>query len=303
MKRVKVMAKGGTPGTTNWRAVAKVLLVLTWLVVPALANAPLAPLNYWAEWGSDVAGFMENNTTWWQMSETKRVFYVYFPAPWIVGAFVWYELWFRTRRKRLVINGLDEGTAMLVVGDPNHKVGHLYDLACVLNWFKHITWKQFPRPLTGDSQTPDVTIYYRTSLFTNPLHWSKISTKPGNISYGYRTMWVEGVYRHRVIHSRRPLLDYEVLGDEQPYGVEFLKYERFKGAHRDTQEMILKDNYRMTLAEPGTAKLLTKSSMMSVSDDTRTEYLDELKEEDREAYLKRAREEGINYDGPAPHGE
>ena len=294
---------GGVAGTTNWRAVLKMALLITWLLVPAMLGKPLFPINYAIDYVDDVTDFMANNTTWWALSEQGRIFYVVFPIPWLICGAAWYEIWFRTRRKHLVINGQHEGVVMLILGDPNKKIGHLYDLATVLNGFKHIRAKDFPRPITMGDHPPNVTVYYRRSLFTSPLSWPRISTTPDLISYGHHTLWLEGRYRRRVRHDRRPVLDYEVLFNEVPYGVENLHLDEFVKDHRNTQENIMKDNYRMTVSEPGTAKTLVRSSMMTIADDTKNGYLDQLPREVRKRILLEAiQEEGL-LDGAAPVGK
>lgn len=289
----------GHPGSLNKRAVAKFITLFLWIGVSFLIARPFIPLNYAVEYVQDVQGFMENNTTWWNLSRSGRVFYVVFPIPWFIGAAVWYEGWFRKRRKRLIVNGQPEGVVMLVVGDPNYKDGHLYDLACVLNGFKHIKWSEFPRPILGNLAPPGVTIYYRSALFWNPITYAKISTRPENITYGYRTIWLEGKYRMRMRHKRRPVLDFEVIYDgEPPYKTVEMTRDEFVMAHRNTQETILKDNYRMTIAEPGVAKLLSRSSMMVISEDTRNEYIDQLPTEVQRRYLEAAAR-GEQFDGKA----
>lgn len=300
MRQPRKLANGGEPGTVNWRAVLKFSVLIVWLIVPGLMGKPLFPFNYAIEYVDDVTDFMANNSTWWGLSEQGRIFYVVFPIPWLVCAAAYYELVFRTRRKKLIINGQPEGVVMLVLGDPNHKEGHLYDLACALRGFRHIRASEFPRPLTGKDHPPNVTIYYRTWLYTSPLSWPRISTKPENITWGIHTMWLEGSYRHRVRHRRRPVLDYEVLGHEPPYRTEDLELDEFVKDHRGTQENIMKDNYRMTVSEPGTAKTLVRSSMMSIGGETKNEYLDQLPSEVRNQILLEAIQEEGHLDGPAP---
>lgn len=285
----------------NWRAVAKLIVLVAWLVVPGLFGHPFFPLDYASQYVEDVGGFVQNNSTWWGLSEQGRVFYVVFPIPWFVGVAAWYEVIFRARRKKLIVNGQVEGVVMLVVGDANYKKGHLYDIACILNKFRHVPWKDFPRPITGRDHPPGVTIYYRRNFFASPLTYHKISTTPRHITYGIHTLWVDGDYRARVRHYRRPVLDYEVLFDDNPYVLEALKMEEFARGHRHTQETIMKDNYRMTVSEPGTAKTLVRSSMMTISEDTKNEYLDMLEPDIRRDYMLSAIEQGGEFnDGATP---
>lgn len=302
MKRPR-LKHGGEPGTTNWRAIFKLTLLVVWLIVPAFLGKPLFPFNYAIDYVGDVTDFMANNTTWWGLSEQGRIFYVVFPIPWIVCAAAYYELVFRTRRKKLIINGQREGVVMLVLGDPNHKNGHLYDLACMINGFKHIRMADFPRPITLNGHPPNVTIYYRTWLYTSPLRWPKISTNIDNMTWGFHTLWIDGHYRSRVRHRSRPVLDYEVLGNDQPYGRENLELDEFVKDHRGTQENIMKDNYRMTVSEPGTAKTLVRSSMMTIGNETKNEYLDQLPSDVRNKILLEALEEEGYLDGAAQKRE
>ena len=303
MKAPKRMHKGGEPGTVNWRAVAKVVALVVWLTIPAFLGKPMFPLNYAIEYVDDVTDFMANNTTWWALSEQGRIFYVMFPIPWLVCGAAWYEIWFRTRRKRLIVNGQPEGVVLLILGDPERKEGHLYDLACILNKFRHIRIADFPRPLTRDEHPPNITIYYRRSILTSPLSWPKISTTTNHIVYGFHTVWLEGKYRVRVRDRRRPVLDYEVLFDTPPYNVENLDLNEFTKDHRSTQTTIMRDNYRMTVSEPGTAKTLVRSSMMTVADDTRNDYLDQLPSDVRNQILLEAAQEEGYLDGQAPDGQ
>lgn len=300
MRIPRALKNGDEPGTINKRAIMKVVLIVAWLTVPALLGAPLFPFNYAIEYVEDVTDFMANNTTWWALSERGRLFYVVFPIPWLVCAAAWYELWFRTRRKRLIVNGQPEGVVMLVVGDPNNKSGHLYDIACGLNGFRHIRASDFPRPITRDDHPPNITIYYRASLFQSPLSWPKISTKSENITYGFHNIWLEGSFRTRVRDGRRPVLDYELLFNVPPYLMEKLELDEFVKDHRGTQEDIMKNNYRMTVSEPGTAKTLVRSSMMTIGNETKNEYLDQLPSDVRNKILLEAIKEEGSYDGPAP---
>jgi hypothetical protein len=287
----KVIAKGPKPGDLNYRAIAKVSVLAIWLVVPALVGQPLFPLNIVDQYIEDVSGFMQNNTTWWELPRSGRVFYVYFPVPWIVGLAAWYELIFRQRRKRLFVNGQMEGITMLMVGPGAPREGHLYDIACILyNGFRHINWFEFPHPLTGSERPPNIIIYYRDWIFTHPLRWHKISTTRNHVILGYGSMWVEGKFAYRVRHPSRPVLDYEVLTDDKEYTVQDLNFSAFQRTHRDYQEQILKDNYRMTQGEPGVAKILVRSSLMTISEDTRMDYFDQMTEAEQAAYMARAKE-------------
>ena len=303
MKKFRRLRNADEAGTVNKRAILKLSIVLIWLTVPALLGAPLFPFNYAIDYVDDVTDFMANNTTWWALSEQGRIFYIVFPIPWLICAAAWYELWFRTRRKRLIINGQPEGVVMLVLGDPNNKAGHLYDIACGFNGFRHLRAQDFPRPITQHEHPPNITIYYRTSVFTNPLSWPKISTMHVNVTYGFHTLWLDGNYRTRVRARSRPVLDYELLSDDPPYKVQALELGEFVKDHRGTQENIMKDNYRMTVSEPGTAKTLVRSSMMTIGNETKNDYLDQLPSDVRNRILLEALEEGGESVRRAPIGE
>jgi hypothetical protein len=277
----KRLADGPTPGDPNMTAIAKVgicLVIFTtaWYVY----GEPFAITQAWWEYGQDVSGFMENNTTWWNLSRSGRVFYVVFPFPWLVGAMVWREAVFRQHRKRLVINGGGEGMVMWVYGGPRQ--GHIYDLWCILNGFKHMPWRSVPRPITGDYGADNarfVTIYYRQAMLWNPMSWLRMVVPAENVRWGVRTLWVSGKYRTLVRHPANPVLNFDLLTDENPYETRGVDLKAFVRAHRATQDTIMKDNYRMTVSEPGVSKLLVRSSMMALPDDVRDSYINLMPEE------------------------
>lgn len=297
MKTIKrKLANGPQPGETNYKAIAKVSVLAIWLVVPALVGQPLFPLNYAGQYVEDVYGFAQNNTTWWALTEQGRWFYVLFPLPWLAVFAAWYEGLFRQRRKRLFVNGREEGIAILSTGVNAPREGHLYDLACAISGFRHITWGAFPRLyLKPEDIPPNTTVYYRSSIFSNPFRLHKISVEEKNIIRDYAYMFLTGKHQNRVRHPAKPICEYEVLSDDASYACTPLSFAGFQKTHRDYQEQILKDNYRMTQGEPGVAKMLVRSSLMTISEDTRMDYFDQLSEDEQKKFLATAREGGVGH--------
>jgi len=280
------LANGPTPGDLNVTALAKVVAVLVFFLAAWYVwGKPFAVASVWVEYVHDVQGFMENNTTWWNLTESGRWFYVLFPFPWLIGAVVWREIGFRSHRKRLVVNGGNEGMVMWVYG--GRRQGHIYDLWCALHLFRHMPWSSVPRPLSRDYvSTRFATIYYRQSLFWNPMSWLRLVVPPENITYGARTIWVRGKYRTLVRHPDNPALFFDLLTDENPYRMKGVDFKVFVKAHRATQDTIMKDNYRMTVSEPGVSKLLVRSSMMALPDDVRESYINLIPEDRLEKMLE-----------------
>lgn len=281
MRKVVRLRDGPTPGDLNRNAVMKVaVLGVVFISAWYVYGEPFGIAQVWYEYGQDVQGFMENNTTWWNLSRSGRVFYVMFPFPWLIAAAVWHQAGFRQHRKRLLINGCDEGMVMWTYGGPRQ--GHIYDLWCILHGFRHMPWRTIPRPMSrgmADHSARFVTIYYRQALIWNPMSWLRLVVPRESVRFGVRTMWVVGRYRTLVRHPLNPILNFDLLTEENPYETRNVDLKAFIKSHRSTQDTIMKDNYRMTVSEPGVSKMLVRSSMMALPDDVKDSYINLMPEE------------------------
>jgi hypothetical protein len=280
-----------TPGSVNYRALVKVALVVAFVAVPWAAGHPAPVAAFLGQYVEDVAWYgwneTEGNWTWQNMSSGAHAFYYLVPVAFSVAGLAWYATAFSFRRKRLSVNGVPEGRVMWVYG--LHRSGHLYDLGCALAGFRHLDWGDFPLPMAGAWGRGRVVVYYRAEWLVNPAHWRRYWTRPEYVRTGVYDVWLAGPVARRVAHPHNPRLDATVLGDEG-YGSEAVDKEAFVRAHRSTQDVILRDNYRMTVSEPGVAKLLVRSSMMSVADETKSAYFNQLSPEAQAEFARLAQE-------------
>ncbi len=274
--------------STNWRAVIKVVAVSCVIAGAALLDFPL--MHKWGEWLEDVREFDGNNTSmpWSNLTSKVRAIYILWPTIWFAGGLVWYAGVWRLHRKRLVLNGVTEGTVVFIYGLSSWRRGHLYDLACIFHGFRHIEWRELPRPISGDFLRNAPMIYYRIGLFENPFELHRLIARPDLIRIGYYRVWVTGRYYRLVAHPTDPRLHHLVLDDTPTYVRGEVEIKKFLAMHRDTQARILEDNYRMTIGEPGTARRMVQSSLMAISPDTRERYIDLLTDEEKAKYLGEA---------------
>jgi len=270
----------------NWRAVGKVSLIVTVLVLGFVFHHPV--LVKWGEWIEDVHEFRHNNTTWENRTAAAQRGYMLWPVMWFAIGCLWYGAVWKMRRKTLIVNGTRDGTVTWIYGHPEYRKGHLYDIACVMHGFKAIPWTLVWRPVAGHYMANYVTIYYKMSALEGPLDWHRLATNLDRIKIGWFRVWVTGASYRLVEHPLDARLNCLILEGTVPYETGDIDLLEFLALHRDTQKRIMEDNYRMAICEPGTARKMVHSSMMAVSSETRENYIDLLTEEELKKYLGEA---------------
>lgn len=243
--------------------------------------------HYWSEYKTDIDTFIANNSTWYNLSPSKQRFYIVFPIPWFVAFLAWYGLVWRSHRKKLIINGVEEGTITWIYGE-GAPHGHIYDFFSALHGFKYIPWTDIPRPISQGYARNRYIIYFKLGIFHNPLEWRRLITVPECVRIGIFRVWVQGNYKKLIVHPTNPILNYEVIINKAPYQKVELDISEILKLHRDTQDRIMNDNYRMTTAEPGCARRMIQSSMMAISPENRERYIDLMTPAEKRAYLGKA---------------
>lgn len=277
--------KANQNGSLNNRAVMKMVIVVIILVVAVSLNFPLARIA--KLWTEDVEYHMSNNTTWNAMSSDQKMAWIFIPGYYIIGLLVYYGTAYRTHRKRLYINGLDEGTVMYLHGidgvDSNY-----YDLACILyNRFRHMPWEHFPRPISGDFYRDDkgkdeVVLYYKLDAFVAPWRWKRIVIDdPSALTIGIYSMWLEGQYETVHQHPFNPMLSYIRLSNETPYETLEPDYEMFENYHEEILDRIQRTNVINLQGNPTIMGPSVRNNIMVQTGDRLKEEWDLLTDDEK----------------------
>ena len=273
-------AKPNHPGFLNRRAIVKTAIVVAILVVAVALNFPLARVaKLWVE---DVEYHMSNNTTWNGMTSKQKTAWISIPGYYLIGLFAFYGTAYRTHRKRLYINGLDEGTVMYLHGIDGVD-SNFYDLACVIfNRFRHIPWEHVPRPISGDFYQDAhgremLVIYYKLDAFVAPWRWKRIVIDdPGTLRIGVYTIWLEGQFETVVQHPYNPMLSYIRLSNDTPYDTLEPDYEMFEKYHEEILDRVQRTNITNLQGNPTIMGPSVRNNIMIQTNDGLKEEWDLL---------------------------
>lgn len=286
--------KANQPGSLNNRAVMKMIVVVIILVVAVVLNFPLARVaKLWVE---DVEYHMSNNTTWLAMSSMQKMAWISIPGYYLIGLFIFYGTAYRTHRKRLYINGLNEGTVMYLHGidgvDSNY-----YDLACILyNRFRHMPWEHIPRPISGDFYRDDegkekVVLYYKLEAFVAPWRWKRIVIDdPNALTMGMYTIWLEGQFETVHQHPFNPNLSYIRLSNETPYETLKPDYEMFEEYHGKILDRIQSTNVTNLQGNPTIMGPSIRNNIMVQTGDRLKEEWDLLSDDEKKEDMREIHE-------------
>lgn len=256
------------------------------LVVATFVNFPLAHIG--REWVNDVNYHLANNSTWLNMTSSQKLAWSVIPGYYLIGLLVFYWTGYKTRRKRLFINKMDEGTVMYIHGIDEAR-GNIYDLACILfNGFRHMDWKDVPRPLSGDYYGDAIVLYYKTNSLVMPWNWKRrVLANPDCITLGVYSIWLTGHYERVVHHPFNSLLDFRILFDEKPYVTADPDHERFERYYREMLNRISITNNTLLQGNPSIMGQSVKNNLTILTKERVTEELEMLNDEEKMAlYLE-----------------
>ena len=274
----------------NYRAIFKVIVILVVIGASFLFQHP--GMHYMGEWIHDAEWYQNNNTTvggyhvWLNLSTSAKISFLLFPGIFVVPALLWYAFVTRLHRKKLILNGYQEGVVMWTYGiDPHNS--HIYDLCSALKGFKQIPWEDIHRPISAGFYDGLKVIYYKISSAEHPLEWHRMVIDNENqIRVTPYNIYVEGKYVELVKHPDYLILSYIRVHDNNEYLREEPDMDTMKIYHRDTIKRIQRDNIEVLQSNPDIAGEMIKSSMMVVPTGTKQDFLDLLTQKEREDYLR-----------------
>lgn len=278
----------------NKSAIFKVVIVITILVVAALLNFPAATVA--KLWTEDLEYHLSNNTTWNGMNSKQKMAWLFIPGFYMIGLLVFYGTAYRTHRKRLFINGMEEGTVMYI-----HKCdevnSNIYDLACIFfNKFKHMPWEHVPRPISRDyykdiNSGDWMVIYYKLDWFAAPWRWKRrVVDDPNNLVVGMYSVWLNGRYDETIAHPFNRMLNFNVLISDKPYKTEEPDIGKFEKKNEDIVDRVQRTNISLLQGNPSIMGQSVKNNIMVQTGDRISEELDLYNEEERKELLEKLNE-------------
>lgn len=265
--------------STRWnvRLILKVVLVVIWLSFGFAVDYSFPIMRFNGEVVENVAGFIENNTTWWDLSFKGRVFYFYYCllAP-LAHVLPIYFFWWRVHRKTLIVNGKPEGKVIFIWRGTS---GLIYDLACLfLRRGRHLTdddWGRLNRPISGRFLEENLTVYYRPHLVTHPLRFIRVIAE--KTSVGIWWVSVSGRYNNRIRDLDNPFLNWVVMTEDGGYSVEPMNEEKWEQLQKDTIFQVKERTYLMGQAEPSLVHRVVGASSYYIDDGFKMDSLEELR--------------------------
>ena len=257
------------------------------LGVATAVQFPIATVG--VMWMDDLAYHLENNTTWLNMSLKQQIAWEVIPLIIMIPPLSIFYGFYRVHRKRLIINGEEEGIVTYVhgldVGNSN-----IYDGATIIyNRCRHIDRKQVPQPLSGDYYKGKIVIYYKTGFYCLPWRWKRICVQgPENLRVGMLSLWVSGRYERLVRHPLDSLLHHQVYYNDIEYECEGLDMEKFESHHKQTIMRIQDDDINLLQANPSIGGPMVKDSLFVVSSEQKQMDIDLMPDEIRDRYLREA---------------
>lgn len=271
-------------GSLNSRAVAKTVIIVIILFIAFSLHFPLGHVaKLWVE---DVEYHMSNNTTWNAMSSKQKMAWIFIPGYYMVGLFVFYGTLYRTHRKRLYINGLEEGTVMYIHGSAGVD-SNIYDLACILfNWFRHMTPESIPRPISGNFYQVDgkdeLVIYYKMEAFVAPWRWKRmVIDGDTTLIVGTYSAWVDARYEKVYQHPFNPVLSFIKFSNKTPYETERPDQKRFEEYHERILDRIQRTNVTNLQGNPTIMGPSIRNNIMVQTSDRLKEEWDLLTDQER----------------------
>ena len=237
----------------NRRAIMKASILGTWLVIAIVLNFPV--LHAWVEWFQDIYRFIYDPVFSAGYSTSAKVFYSVFPMVFIVLGLVWHALLFSQHRKRYYSCGWAQGTVMWVFNKPGTSRGHIYDLFSALHGFREITWEEIPRPFTGTFFDGKTVIYWRSTFWQGPFSWNKDIIHHPERNFRDTLTTVYAIANRRLNHYHRfnPKCDYNLLTDEDLYGVQGKSLDTAITREKALNYQITEDVQRLARANPDVA--------------------------------------------------
>lgn len=276
-------------GSLNRSAVFKMVILITILIVAIILNFPAARVAYL--WTEDLELHMTNNTTWLGMSSQQKMAWVFIPGFYIIGLIVYYGTAYRTHRKRLFINGLEEGTVMYIHGF-NDVNSNIYDWACILfNKFRHMPWEHVPRPLSRDYYENEfgedwMVLYYKLDSFVAPWRWKRmVIENPDDLAVGAYSAFLTGQYIKAVAHPYNRLLNYSILISKKPYSTVKPDYEKFENYHEEIVDRVQRTNISLLQGNPSIMGPSVKNNIMIQTGDRISEELELMDDEEKKRLL------------------
>ena len=275
------------PGSLNRSALFKVIILIIILIVATMLNFPAARVA--KMWTEDLELHLTNNTTWLSMSSKQQMAWMFIPGYYIVALFVYYGTAYRTHRKRLFINGLDEGSVMYIHGF-NDVDSNIYDMACILfNKFRHMPWEHIPRPLSRDYYKNDfgedlMVLYYKLDAFVAPWKWKRmVIDNPKDLEVGTYSVWLSGRYTRAIAHPYNRLLNFCILVSDKPYSTVKPDYTRFENYHEEIVDRVQRTNISLLQGNPSIMGQSVKNNIMVQTGDRISEELALLDDDEKKA--------------------
>jgi len=273
----------------NLKALSKLILVIVGIWLVFFTVIPYFDMTYsevGKTWVSKVIEYSNNSTEYILMTPEQKVVFLSLPIYYILPASAFYFLVRKRHRKNLVINGQVEGKVIFIYGLRKGR-GHLYDLVSMLRGFRHVDWRDFPRPFSQNLYDGKVMIYYSTGFLENPVNLKRVSVvDPRQIRMGFYTMWIEGKYSILRRPSNDPTHYYVEYFNELPYDREDYDMDTFKKYHKANLVQIQKDNTDMLQSNPEIVGKMLQASLFILPTSEKQEYLELLPKEAREKYLR-----------------
>jgi len=278
-------------GRVNVRAILKVSILISWIVIGGamaeISSLPDYP-QVWLvkQWIIDVADYSNNSTMWEELQPMTRTMYYVIPVFYLGLFMLWAMVFRRFRRKILYVNGVRYGTVMWIYG---HRLGHIYDLACLMNGGRHFKdWKDFPRPISGRFMEGRTIVYYRPGIIHHPAEWYRLIMDEC-IIYNWGVQVIVplennlpiSVFSHRITDRLRSNIVYSDLSNTTDLETVNMDLVELTQKHKDTQTQILETTWRMARAEPGTALAILRKSSYALPDRTVARFWDKLDEKDK----------------------
>lgn len=282
------------PGSLNRSAVFKVIILITILVIAMMLNFPAARIA--KMWTEDLELHLSNNTTWNGMNSKQQIAWIVIPGYYIVALIVFYGTAYRTHRKRLFINSLEEGTVMYIHG-ANDVDSNIYDMACILfNRFRHLAWEHVPRPLSRNYYKDEfgedwMVLYYKLDAFVAPWRWKRlVIVNPENLEVGHYSVFLSGKYSRAMAHPFNRLLNFSILTSEKPYSTAEPDYGKFEDYHEEIVDRVQRTNLALLQGNPSIMGQSVKNNIMVQSGDRVGEELDLYDEREKEKLMEELHE-------------
>ena len=277
------------PGSLNRSAVFKMVLLITILVVAAMLHFPAARVA--KMWTEDMELHLTNNTTWLSMSSKQKMAWIFIPGYYLVALVVYYGTAYRTHRKRLFINGMDEGTVMYIHGY-NDVNSNIYDMACILfNKFRHMPWEQVPRPLSGDYYENEfgedlMVLYYKLDSFVAPWRWKRmVIENPEDLAVGSYSVFLSGQYIQAIAHHYNRILNHSILISDKPYTTVKPDYDKFENYHEEIVDRVQRTNISLLQGNPSIMGPSVKNNIMIQTSDRISEELELMDVDEKKELL------------------